>query len=531
MEPFALTVKNFRCFTDEKPLSLDLGSGFTAFIGPNNSGKSSALRFFYEFRHLLTAFRGGGFHNFIQNPRLGIGMGVIQDPDEVFSNVNRRDIEIIFSFSRPYSIEIAYVARIEITLERQSPGAARVKFFDQQNREIVHEKDRGLDLVNGTISQGINITPLYVGHVQDRMFALERALYIGAFRNAINQGAGQYYDLAVGTAFVTLWNAWKVGGTRAQMDRVLAITETIREIFGYETLEINAHQNDQSLVVTVDRRSYLLNELGSGLAQFIIVLGNVVIKEPPILLIDEPELNLHPALQQRFLLQLARYANEGLYYATHSMGLARSTATRIYSFVKRGRAADVHSYEDTPHLSELLGEMGFSAYRELGFDKVLLVEGVTDAPVFRQFLRLLKGDHNTVVIPLGGNQLARGGVDLELEELKKLAPNVFAVVDSERGAEGAEPKPERVRFAEACGRAQIPVLITARRATENYLSEAAIKECFGQNQRAFGPYETWAEVKPGWRKEDNWRIAAQMTWNDIVDTDIGAFLRAHWTGS
>src|SRR5258708_16374678 len=128
MEPFALTVKNFRCFTDEKPLSLDLGSGFTAFIGPNNSGKSSALRFFYEFRHLLIAFRGDGIRNLIQTPRLGIGMGGIQDPDEVFSNVNRRDIEIIFSFSRPYSLEISYIARLEFTLHRQTPVPLRFKF-------------------------------------------------------------------------------------------------------------------------------------------------------------------------------------------------------------------------------------------------------------------------------------------------------------------------------------------------------------------------------------------------------------------
>ncbi len=360
VEPFRLTVKNYRCFTDEKPLSLELGEGFTAFIGPNNSGKSSALKFFYDFRHLWNSFHSNVILNSIQNSPVSIGGGTIQEADEIFSNTNRRDMEIALHFLRPNAVNMHYVARLEITIERQNYGVVKIKWFDQNNTQIVPQTDRGFALVNGVITSGSNVAPLYLAHVINRVAALRQALYVGAFRNAINQGGGQHYDLAVGTGFVSLWNSWKVGGTRAQMDKVLAITETIKELFGYRIFEINAHQNDQNLVVVVDRRSYLLNDLGSGLAQFIIVLGNVAIKEPSILLMDEPELNLHPALQQRFLLQLAEFARDGVYYATHSMGLARSTATRIYSFQKRGQLAEVHPYEATPHLAELLGELGFA---------------------------------------------------------------------------------------------------------------------------------------------------------------------------
>ena len=44
-----LTLKNYRCFSDESPARFSLRRGFTAFVGVNNSGKSSLLRFFYEF--------------------------------------------------------------------------------------------------------------------------------------------------------------------------------------------------------------------------------------------------------------------------------------------------------------------------------------------------------------------------------------------------------------------------------------------------------------------------------------------------
>ena len=48
-----LTLKNYRCFSDENPVCISIRNGFTALVGVNNSGKSSLLRFFYEFRDLL----------------------------------------------------------------------------------------------------------------------------------------------------------------------------------------------------------------------------------------------------------------------------------------------------------------------------------------------------------------------------------------------------------------------------------------------------------------------------------------------
>ena len=60
-----LTIKNYRCFPDAKPARLILKSGFTAVVGPNNSGKSSLLRFFYELRGLFSGLAGlsGNIHD------------------------------------------------------------------------------------------------------------------------------------------------------------------------------------------------------------------------------------------------------------------------------------------------------------------------------------------------------------------------------------------------------------------------------------------------------------------------------------
>jgi AAA15 family ATPase/GTPase len=56
-----LTIKNYRCFPDETPLEFEIGDGFTAFVGVNNSGKSAILRVFYEFRGLFQALQDPTF--------------------------------------------------------------------------------------------------------------------------------------------------------------------------------------------------------------------------------------------------------------------------------------------------------------------------------------------------------------------------------------------------------------------------------------------------------------------------------------
>ncbi len=69
------------------------------------------------------------------------------------------------------------------------------------------------------------------------------------------------------------------------------------------------------------------------------VLGNAAFKKPSFILIDEPEISLHPSLQLKFLNKLVGYASEGVVFATHNIGLARSVAEEIYSVASGARGA------------------------------------------------------------------------------------------------------------------------------------------------------------------------------------------------
>ena len=359
----------------------------------------------------------------------------------------------------------------------------------------------------------------------DVLSLFHNALYIGPFHNAINEGASNYFDLAIGSSFVSTWHIWKTDQSKAQNRAIQRVSEDIRQIFEFDGLEINASEQLKTLNLMINGKPYRLPELGAGLAQFIVVFGNAATRKPSLILIDEPELNLHPSLQIDFLTSLAAYATDGVVFATHSIGLARATAERIYSFQRQADGTRVKPFEQTPNYAEFLGEMSFSTFKELGYDRILLVEGVTDVKTIQQFLRKLGKDHTIVILPLGGDQLAKGNVEVELGEMKRLSGRIAALVDSERESAEARPVSQREAFAKTCKKLGFDVCVTERRAIENYFSDRGIKAALGDSFRGLGPYERLADCESPWGKLQNWRVAREMTFDEIQDTDLGRFLK------
>lgn len=510
---FRITLKNYRCFADSSPAVIEIDSGFTAFVGANNSGKSSCLKFFHEFHDLFIRLKVFQTEDYMFSPRS------VEDWIELFNNDNNRNltIEIHSGKAGPQEIE-----KIVILIERAKPNFAKLtSWLKLENGNVVEVKRHtaedhylfGRQIFQGDFSKFV----LFFS-------TLEKALYVGPFRNAINQGAGDYFDLVIGTTFVEHWGQWKTGRNRSENVAVQQVADDIAHIFDFVRFEINATSDRNTLQVIINGKPYRLRELGAGLAQFIIVLGNVAIKRPSLLLIDEPELNLHPSLQIDFLTSLASYSSYGIIFASHSIGLARSVSDRVYTFQKIKTGTKVRLFEHTSNFAEFAGEMSFSSFKELGHDRVLLVEGVTEVKTIQQFLRTLRKDHTTVLLPLGGGQLIRRGVQQELSELGRLSRNVSVLIDSERESADQPLSEERERFAIDCRDLGFKVCVTKRRATENYFTDRAVKEEKGESYRALSEFEKLGKGTLGWAKTDNWRIARRMTVEDLLSTDIGLFL-------
>jgi len=525
-----LTLKNFRCFPDSHPAKIIIEDGWTAFLGVNNAGKSALLRFFFEFRAFFAELGNAGqWANIGRQNILQIAFGSsVRDPIEVFHNQN----------SRPLTIELQVTPPSDYPhqTERLLTGA----IFQFMQSDPIRFQAQELKLANGDVfpfnpSYG-HPNPDIIAHGADRAIIhllvsagkrLANTFYIAAFRNVLNTGAkSDYFDIQVGDAFVRNWRSMQTGDNKRQVKACGEIVSIIERLFGFSRLEIRAANANDTLQIVIDGNPYLLHELGAGIAQFILVLVNAANARPDYILIDEPELHLHPSLQLDFLTSLGEFAKHGVLFSTHCIGLARSAADRIYSVIRNadGLSSRTELFDRTPNLAEFLGAMSYSSYQAIGFSKVLLVEGTTEVRTVQQFLRKLGKDHRILLLPLGGSSLIRSGVEHELAEIKRITADLHALIDSERAATGEPLSKDRQDFANLCRNLEINCHILDRRAIENYLPDAAVKAVKGASHRQLTPYEKFRDVVPAWGKQENWRIASETNWDEIKDTDLGKFL-------
>lgn len=527
-----ITIKNYRCFPDSKPAKILLQKGFISFVGVNNSGKSTLLKFFYEFRDIFRFLsEGARIIDVLDGKSIGFNLPPpISDTEEIYCNANNRDLEIrirhIYTTREKEQNSELIPDRFDIIINRDTKRFTSKIYLDTGELIFNHNKPHhNMDFQETSLRFEGNPKAELSGIIQT-FKTLSETLYIGPFRNVINVVPGEnYYDIQVGKQFIDTWRTWKTGAQKIHNESIIRLTDDIKKIFDYDVLEINPSERGDDLKVFINGKSYKLSELGSGITQFILVLANAIIKQPSYILIDEPELNLHPSLQLDFLTTLCSYATEGVLFATHSIGLARASADRIYSVRKVADGeSEISDFESTSCFSEFLGELSFTGYKELGFDKILLVEGTTDVKTIQQFLRLHKIDHQIVLLPMGGSSLINSSSEQELTEIIRISNNIFALIDSERNESDAELDTDRAAFVEICKKIGIDCHTLNRRATENYFTDKAVKKIKGEKYQALKHYEKLGEISLPWSKSENWKIAREMTLDDLNATDLGKFL-------
>lgn len=353
-----ITVLNYRAFSDENPGTWKLGDDFTAFVGINNAGKSSPLRLSHELRPTFVVLSGeqalkeAVVGNFAYHPFQSVA-----DQSEVFCNSNPRDMVLRLSLedpreSEPDEIELRwgrFDRNLEVKVSKEGLTHAEVLGWESWPFSATFRLERGDAQRQVNLDLG-----RYASFLQD----LANSIYLGPFRNAVNVGgAADYYDLRIGESFIQAWAEFKVGNDRGQNKAAIAVQREIKEIFGLESLEINASPGNQTLQIIADDEPYQLQEQGAGLAQFIVVLAYVATRNPSFIFIDEPELNLHPSLQLDFLTTLGRYCARGVAFATHSIGLARTGAQNIYSVRRNGSSPGNPGSARDSQLCRVLGRV------------------------------------------------------------------------------------------------------------------------------------------------------------------------------
>lgn len=534
---YELTFGNYRCFSDKHPATIEIGPGFTAIVGPNNSGKSAILRYLYEFRETLGSI-GVGFNGLLAGTARQLKAPKVADITELFWRHAAKSMELGFGLAATAEFPRQFL-RMAITqpgFQALATQFNHVKYAEAPNRQqsveysgrvgSIATRPHGVFHVSRDGEYVVGQTSGFARMFQD----LSSSLYLPAARSAIAPGVGGVvFDVPIGEAFVEHLDNLRTGPNKAHSNATRAVIEEVGRLVGIRGLNFQRQHDSNRLHVDANGLPFRLDEVGTGIGHILYALATASTRKAQYILIDEPEMGLHPQLQVEFLMALHKHAGTGVVFATHSIGLARAIADRIYAVQQMPEGHSiVHRVDREPGPAERAGEQSRGLYRELGYATTLLVEGPTDVTVFKRFLQKLELDRRVFVLQLGGRSLIKAGVESHLREVKAVCGNVIAVIDSEREADGGAPMKEHVGFQGACEEVDIPCHLTQLRATENYLTADAVQTAFGPDKSPLGKYQRLKGVEQQfWHKSDSCKAAEYMSRADIEATDVGEFLLKH----
>ena len=235
---YDITLKNYRCFPMDEPARFAISTGgATAFVGPNNAGKSAPLRFFYEFRDLFSmiAISAGQLAGAMARQPQGVGsLRDVRDPAEVFHNRNTEGLTFELDLSGIPEADLSPLVADRLCIRVDRSNVAWTAELSVGGAVVTMPE--GASDFAGTVLR-VNTTPLAdLGPLMAACRNLASSVYLGSARSAVNVAGGRYFDMSVGTEFVTAWREFKSGNNKANNEAALKARDDIARILSSPSL-------------------------------------------------------------------------------------------------------------------------------------------------------------------------------------------------------------------------------------------------------------------------------------------------------
>lgn len=261
------------------------------------------------------------------------------------------------------------------------------------------------------------------------------------------------------------------------------IIDEVRHFFP-ELDRLEADRTDQDIAtVTYEEYGRRLDILyaGAGLKHVLDILIKIALSKANVILLDEPEAGMHPALQRRFLGLLKRMVKERnltFFVSTHSpVLLAEEETVHVYRIVNTDGNRELLAV-DSGAMHTLWGDLGIRPSDLLQNDIVVLVEGATDVIFLQHVIETFYADefHDlaVAVIQFGGSG-ADGVISgtISISNIASAQGHVLWIRDKDSAVE--EPPASNIEaFAEAIRSAGHECHIWSRREIEFYFPESVL---------------------------------------------------------
>ena len=479
-----LTICNFKRFGE---VEIELGNP-VAFIGPNNSGKTSAMQALALWDIGLRRWNEKRLGKSAPEKRPGVTVNrrdlvsiPVPNARLLWRDLHVRDVDRYEGKQRTQNV------RIDVIVEGVSEGQLWTcgLEFDYANEESFYCRPLRLD--DSTKPERMPIPPEARG-VQ--IAFLPPMSGLAATETRLDQGA---VNVRVGegrTAEVLRNLCFRIHQEQPEAWQRLAVH--IEELFGAELDSPRYVEERGEIAMSYRERGVTLDlsSGGRGLQQTMLILAYMYASPGAVLLLDEPDAHLEILRQRqiyRLISEVASASGSQIIAASHSEVILNEAADRdmVVAFVGRPHRIDGQASQVLKSLKDI-GFEHYSQAEQTGW--VLYLEGSTDLAILQAFARrighqALRALERPFVHYVGNNTAASRS---HYYGLKEALPELKGVALFDRLAAGSLPTGD------------LSCLAWRRREIENYLCSQATLEAYAQASAegdASGPLFAMGDVK------------------------------------
>lgn len=502
--PFScpLAFSNFRSFVDET--EIPFSKKVTFLVGPNNSGKSNVLRF------LAILFNNAHGHidenlDFADSNDKTTRFSLFLNREFVAARTSNR--KMLQAHLRGNALDgfplVGHMTKQGVTF------LANDEIFNLVPREYFGGRGEFLEDFKSSSSEVSNVQTFVNSLEIGKEF--KGTVYVPNVRFITQPGNPVPHFNGIGLPGTTI-SFSDVITELGDMDRPTQNARHLRlkldgicSFIAYclekENVSIQIPRDNSTILVSIDGNEQPLSNLGTGVEQFIIIALASYIFPEKLILIDEPELHLHPRAQKRLMKYLYENVDSQFVIATHSAAILDSVDADVIRIENDGTVTAGQTIESNSDKYRAVRDLGHSPSELIQTNYAIWVEGPSDRVYINHWIKLidetlLEGIDYSVVF-YGGRVLAQFSFSddgSDLVNAVSLSREFAVVIDSDKKTKEAAINGTKTRVLEEIERLGGFCWVTQGREVENYLSNAVIQNLASEDSGVTVPKDEFAQV-------------------------------------
>lgn len=256
----------------------------------------------------------------------------------------------------------------------------------------------------------------------------------------------------------------------------VSITQLLRDVLNEERVEIQIPASRSTINVNINGFTRPLEALGTGIHQLILLASECGTRHENAIFIEEPELHLHPVLQQRFLSYIYNNTSNQYFISTHSASMLDTPIASFFSIRHDGNTIIEH-IKNRKNLVETVFSLGYRSSDVIQTNYIVWVEGPSDRiyvnnAILEEDSSLIEGVHYSIMF-YGGRLLnhlsAQDSETSNFIELLSMNRNAAIIMDSDKRNKHAPINATKRRVRDEFISNNSFCLVTSGREIESYI--------------------------------------------------------------